>query len=57
MLVLTRHISIETKDLLMDIGKKGDIFDDINRTLLEFYHRKRKIIEKMKRGGGGGGLI
>jgi hypothetical protein len=52
MLVLTRHISIETKDLLMDIGKKGDIFDDINRTLLEFYHRKRKIIEKMKRGGG-----
>ncbi len=51
MFVLTRQISIETKGLLRDIGKKGDIFDDINSTLLDIYHRKRKIIEKMKRGG------
>jgi hypothetical protein len=51
MLVLMRQISIETKDLLIDIEKKGDIFDDIINTLLDIYHRKRKIIEKMKRGG------
>jgi hypothetical protein len=51
MLILTRQISIETKDILMDIGKKGDIFDDIISTFLDMYDRKRKIIEKMKKGG------
>jgi hypothetical protein len=49
MLILTRQISIETKDLLMDIEKKGDTFDDINSPLLDIYDRKRKIIEKMKK--------
>ncbi len=51
MLILTRQISIETKDILMDIGKKGEIFHAIISTLLDIYERKRKIIEKMKKGG------
>lgn len=49
MFVTTRQISTETKVLLMDMGKKGDTFDDINSTLLDIYDRKRKITEKMKK--------
>ena len=46
MLILMRQISMETKDILMDIGKKGDTFEDIIRTLLDIYDRKMEITKK-----------
>jgi ABC-type Mn2+/Zn2+ transport system ATPase subunit len=46
MVVATIQISIETKDHLMDIGKKGDTFDDIIRRLLDIYDGKSEITKK-----------
>lgn len=41
MFVTTLQISIETKNHLIDIGKKGDTFDDRIRALLDIYDGKR----------------
>ena len=46
MVVTKIEISIETKDHLMDIGKKGDTFDNIIRTLLDIYDGKSEITKK-----------
>jgi len=46
MIVITIQISMETKDRLMDIGKKCDIFEDIIRRLLDIYDGKMEITKK-----------
>lgn len=51
MVVTTIQISMETKDRLMNIGKKDDSFEDIIRRLLDIYDGKIKITKKkMKKG-------
>ncbi len=42
---------METKDRLMNIGKKGDIFEDTINRLLDIYDSKKGDYEKMKKGG------
>jgi hypothetical protein len=37
---------METKDRLMDIGKKCDTFGDIIRRLLDIYNGKMEITKK-----------
>ena len=44
MIVITIQISMETKDRLMDIGKKCDTFEDIIRRLLDIYDGKRRLL-------------
>jgi hypothetical protein len=46
MIVITIQISMETKDRLMDIGKKCDAFEDIIRRLLDIYDGKMEITKK-----------
>ena len=47
MVVTTIQIRMETKDRLMDIGKKGDTFDYIIRRLLDIYDGKSEITKKI----------
>ena len=42
---------METKDRLMNIGKKDNIFEDIISRLLDNYNRKMGIKKKLKKGG------
>jgi hypothetical protein len=47
MIVTMIEIIMETKDRLMDIGKKDDTFDDIiRRLLLDIYDGKMEITKK-----------
>ena len=46
MVVTTIQIRMETKDRLMDIGKKCDTFEDIIRRLLDIYDGKMEITKK-----------
>ena len=46
MVVTTIQINMETKERLMDIGKKRDSFEDIIRRLLDIYDGKREITKK-----------
>jgi hypothetical protein len=46
MVVIMVQISMETKDRLMDIGKKDDTFEDIIRRLLDIYDGKMEITKR-----------
>ena len=46
MVVAKIQISIETKNHLMDIGKKGDTFDNIISAVLDIYDGKSEITKK-----------